>query len=182
MAKLLIQLHLVAFRCISCRPNPHPCPRPLQEGEGIFTPSQGTTGGGVNPGPIWPCLASFTPSGEAGNGAGVASFGTPLTRMRRASVALVSIVVASLRVARSGKLLILFRFVPFRSIAYRLRGDGGTLIPAFSPQGRRGLPAFAGTTAHLRVNDVCNQCRGWGGDGAMGSCRWVWGWGVLGVA
>ena len=34
---------------------------------------------GVNPGPIWPCLALFTPSGEAGNEATMASFGATLT-------------------------------------------------------------------------------------------------------
>ena len=37
------------------------------------------------------------------------------------------------------------------------------------------LPAFGGTTGFRRVDDVCNQCKGWGGDDAMGSCRWVWG-------
>ena len=37
------------------------------------------------------------------------------------------------------------------------------------------LPAFGRTTGFRRVNDVCNQCKGWGGDDAMGSCRCVWG-------
>ncbi len=75
--------------------------------------------GGVNPGPIWPCLASFTPSWEAGNEATLASFGTPLTPTRWAGVALLWPWLASSGVARSGKLLILFRFVPFRSISCR---------------------------------------------------------------
>ena len=58
-------------------------------------------GRGVNPGLIWPCLALFTPSGEAGNEARVASFGPPLTRTRWASVASWWLWLASLRVARS---------------------------------------------------------------------------------
>ena len=41
-------------------------------------------GGGVSTGPIWPCLALFTPSREAENEAGVASFATPfLTQQGR---------------------------------------------------------------------------------------------------
>ena len=35
-------------------------------------------GGGVSTGPIWPCLALFTPSREAENETGVDSFATPL--------------------------------------------------------------------------------------------------------
>ena len=185
--------------------------------------------GGLNLGPIWPWLASFTPSGEAGNEAAVASFGPPLTRTRRASRPW----LASLRVARSGKLLNLFRFVPFRSISLSSTRaplcPGRVAIPCFSgkcsfwsfsvvtpplartvfqewsgvgdphalarygpiwpdlllapstspsPRGEgtcRGqgceVPAFAGPTDYLRVNDACNQCKGWRGDGAMGSCR-----------
>ena len=46
---------------------------------------RGNDGRGVNPGPIWPCLALFTPGGEAGNEATVASFGPPFTRGRWAS-------------------------------------------------------------------------------------------------
>ena len=41
--------------------------------------------GGVNPGLIWPCLALFTPTVEAENEAGVASFGPPVTRRHWAS-------------------------------------------------------------------------------------------------
>ena len=76
MAKLIIQSHLVSFRLIplvdagggvggalgvapSMGFNPHPSPLP--EGEGTKPPSRGTTGG-LNLGPIWPWLASFTPS------------------------------------------------------------------------------------------------------------------------
>ena len=55
-------------------------PSPLK-GEGAWIPAFAGMTGGVNPGPIWPCLAPFTPSGEAGNEATVASFGTPLTRI-----------------------------------------------------------------------------------------------------
>ena len=42
--------------------------------------------GGLIPGPIWPCLARFTPNREAENEAGVASFGAPPTRKRVAAV------------------------------------------------------------------------------------------------
>ena len=45
-----------------------------------------------------------------------------------------------------------------------------TLILTFS-RGRRNPTAFAGTTSFIRVTDACNQCKGWGGDGAMGCCR-----------
>ena len=56
-------------------------------GQGCEVPvCTGTTEGGLNLGPIWPWLASFTPTGEAGNGAGVASVGTPLTGTHWASV------------------------------------------------------------------------------------------------
>ena len=45
---------------------------------------RGGRGGGEH-WPYWPCLALFTPSCEAENEAGVASFGTPSTRTRWAS-------------------------------------------------------------------------------------------------
>ena len=61
------------------------------------------------PCPIRPDLARCTPSGEAGNEAGGG---------------LVRLWWPSLRVARSGKLLIRFHSLPFRPIAYRLRGAG----------------------------------------------------------
>ena len=79
---------------------------------------------------------------------------------------LVSIVVASLRVARSGKLLILFRFVPFCSIPYRLRGAG--------MRGSR----LRGNDGRIRGNDVYEQCSSQRGYGVRGSCRWFGGWGV----
>ena len=66
--------------------------------------------GGVNPGPIWPCLASFTPSGEAENGATVASFGTALTRTRWASWPWLWPWLALSRVARSGEIFSLVAF------------------------------------------------------------------------
>ena len=57
-----------------------------------------------------------------------------------------------------------------------------------SPRGRGDLhgaecevPAFAGTTGCLCVNDACDQCTGWRGYGAMGSCRWVGAWGSEGA-
>ena len=130
----------------------------LNDGAGLwgarFPPAQGTTkGGGVNPGPIWPCLASFTPTAEAGNEATVASFGPPLTRMQWACRPWLWPCLASLRVARSGET---FNSVPFGSISfhsYRLRGAG-----------MRG--------SRLHGNDVYEQCSNQRGYGVRGSCRW----------
>ena len=50
-------------------------------------------------------LAPFTPSGEAGNEARVASFGTPLTRRHCTGVASFVATLASSRVTRSGETL-----------------------------------------------------------------------------
>ena len=89
-----------------------------------FPPTQGATEGGLIPGPIWPCLASFTPTVEAGNEATVASFGPPVTRRHWASVASLWLCLASSGVARSGET---FNSVAFGCISlhsYRLRGAG----------------------------------------------------------
>ena len=43
--------------------------------------------------------------------------------------------------------------------------------PALS-QRERGL-CLRGNDEGFRGNDACRQCRGWRGDGAMGSCRWI---------
>ena len=67
------------------------------------------------PGPIWPWLARFTPTGEAGNEATVASFGTPFIRTRWVSMTSLWPWLASLRVARSGET---FNSVPFCSISF----------------------------------------------------------------
>ena len=85
---------------------------------------RGATEGGLIPGPIWPWLASFTPTVEAGNGATLASFGTPVTRRHWASVASLWLCLASSGVARSGET---FNSVAFGCISlhsYRLRGAG----------------------------------------------------------
>ena len=65
---------------------------------------------GVSPGPIWPCLASFTPTVEARNEATLASFGTPLTPTHRASMRPRWPRLASSGVRRSG--------VTFNSVAF----------------------------------------------------------------
>ena len=78
--------------------------------------------GEVNLGPIWPWLASFTPSGEAGNEAAVASFGAPLTRTPWATRLRLWPWLASSGVGRSGET---FNSVSFRLISshsYRLCG------------------------------------------------------------
>ena len=125
----------------------------------------GTTGGGVNPGPIWPCLAPFTPSRAMEMRPVWPRFGLPLTRTRWASWPWLWPWLASSGVPRSGEIFI--------SVSYSLI-ESHSLSPeppsSPSPMGRRDLP-FAGMTRCLRVNDVHNQCTGWLGDGAMGSCR-----------
>ena len=59
------------------------------------------------------------------------------------------------------------RFPPTRE----RRGPEPSSSP--SPSGRRDLPRLRGNDGCFRVNDACDQCRGWRGDGAMGSCRWL---------
>ena len=116
---------------------------------------------GVNPGPIWPCLASFTPSGEAGNEATVASVGPPLTRRHWASWPWLWPWLASSGVARSGE--------TFNSVAFGCI----SLLSLSSTRGRDArFPPSRERRGHSR-NDACRQCRGWRGDGAMGSCRWI---------
>ena len=113
-------------------------------------------------GPIWPDLLLATSR--------VDSFGATLTlpspkgkRSCGGPRCVVPAFAGTTRVVQEwpgvAKLLILFRLVPFRSIPYRLRGQGYE------------VPAFAGTTGHLCVNDVCEQCSKRRSFGAMGSCR-----------
>ena len=57
---------------------------------------------------LWPCLASFTPSGEAENEATAASFGATLTltlsqRERGSAVGQPALVVALVGLVRSGQ-------------------------------------------------------------------------------
>ena len=198
VTELLIQLHSVAFRSIPY-PEPSSSPSPIGRRDSILRGNDGwgypyceslpvrfrSEGGqplthfdsflvvvagdggqGVNPGPIWPCLALFTPSGEAENEATAALVGTPLTPTQ----------CASMRPRwpcqewpEAGKLLFLFRFVPFRSISYR-PNPHPRLLP-----GGEGTGAFAGTTEAFRVDDVCEQCSNRRGYGAMGCCRWFGG-------
>ena len=76
-------------------------------------------------------LAPFTPSGEAGNEATVASFGTTLTPTHCASVALDVATVASLGVARSGET---FNSVAFGCISlHSLIVDVGQGAPSSQP-------------------------------------------------
>ena len=75
--------------------------------------------GGLILGPIWPRLASFTPSGEAGNEATVALFGPPITRTRWASRPWLWPWLASSGVARSGET---FNSVAFGCISWHSYG------------------------------------------------------------
>ena len=209
----LFRLHLVAFRCISYRLRGRwgwgctwgftliltfsPQGRRDLQGQGcevpVFTgiPHVGltthtTTGDrrrGVNPGPIWPCLALFTPTVEVGmrppwpwlassgvarsdetfktvsfglipshssrrpglgvqphpciQGTGDASFprrrGTMGGPLLHAYGGAIPGVERPSGVRRSGKLLILFRFVPFRSIS---ESSEPTLTLALSQRAR----------------------------------------------
>ena len=92
--------------------------------------SQGSDGWGLIPGPIWPCLASFTPTVEAGNGATVASFGPPLTRRHWASWLWLRPWLASSGVARRGET---FKSVAFGCISLHslssTRGQGCVQLP-----------------------------------------------------
>ena len=95
-----------------------------------------TDEGGVNPGPIWPCLALFTPSHEAGNEATVASFGTPFTPTWWAGRPWLRPWLASSGVARSGET---FNSVAFGCISLHFLSSE----PSPSPRAK-GDYAFAG--------------------------------------
>ena len=145
-------------------------------------------GGGVNPGPIWPCLALFTPTVEAGNGATVASFGPPLTRRRWASRPWLWPWLASAGVARSGEtfnsvafgcIQLHFPFSePSSSEASAKTGTSDTTLPPLrpvcAPLSRTLDSSLRWNDGGIRGNDVCDQCKGWGSHGAMGSCRLGW--------
>ena len=130
-------------------------------------------------GPIWPCSASFTPNGEAGNEATVASLGPPLTRTRWASRPWLWPWLASSGVARSGETFNSVSFSRISSHSYRLRGTGGPGTRGCRLRGNDETP-HTRPNPHTRplpegqeISDACNQCKGWGGGGTMGSCRRV---------
>ena len=85
----------------------------------------------MNPGPIWPCLALFTPTVEAGNGATLASLGTPFTRTHWASMRPRWPSLASSGVARSGETFNSVAFGCISLLSCRLRGAG--VSPSSSP-------------------------------------------------
>ena len=114
----------------------------------------------------WPHLAlfgPFTPSGEAGNEATVASVGPPLTRRHWASWPWLWPWLASSGVARSGET---FNSVAFGCIWLLSLSSTRGRDASFPPSRERRVPSRG-------WNDACRQCRGWRGDGAMGSCRWL---------
>ena len=109
--------------------------------------SQGSDGWGLIPGPIWPCLASFTPTVEAGNGATVASFGPPLTRRHWASWLWLRPWLASSGVARRGET---FKSVAFGCISlHSLSSTRGR--DARFPPSRERRNEFAETTHTTNV-------------------------------
>ena len=142
-------------------------------GQGCEVPRlRGNDGGGLILGPIWPWLASFTPSSEAENEATVALVGTPLTRTRQGSLTSLWPWLASSGVRRSGE--------PFISVAFGCISCRPNPHPRLDSSlrwndGDRGqgceVLVFAGTTGCFRIYDAYNQCKGARDDGATGVCR-----------
>ncbi len=107
-------------------------------------------------GPPWPRLAlrSLVRGGPAGPGCGLGwprqewpGVAKPLIQLHLVAFRCFPVVYAGTRGAfRSGQPLIQSHLVSFRLIPLVDWGRGFTLILAFSPQGRRDLTAFAGTT------------------------------------
>ena len=105
VAKLLIQLHSVAFGCIAYPPNPHPPPSP----------------GGRRDLPSKPGMRGSPASRERRKEPVLHADGGAIPGVERSS-----------GVHRSGKLLIQSHLVAFRLIPYRLRGGLGCEVPAFA--------------------------------------------------
>ena len=108
-------------------------------------------------GPPWPRLAlrSLVRGGPAGPGCGFGwprqewpGVAKPLIQLHLVAFRCFLVVYAGTRggAFRSGQPLIQSHLVSFRLIPLVDWGRGFTLILAFSPQGRRGLTAFTGTT------------------------------------
>ena len=143
MANLLNLFHFVPFRSVSHRRlglGFHPHPSLLPSREKGSDRLHGNDGGGLLPGPIWPCLASFTPTVEAGNGATLASFGTPFTRTHCASMRPRWPRLVSSGVARSGETFKTVSFSRISSHFSRRRGLG------LGMHLRLDLTVFTGTT------------------------------------
>ena len=177
MAKLLILFRLVPFRSIPYRLRGRwGCARTL-----ILTFSQGEKGP-ASVASLWPRLASsgVVRSGETFNSVAFDCIWLHSYRLRGrwgcartliltfsqgekgpASVASLWPRLASSGVVRSGKT---FKTRSFPLIPLVDGGDAGW--------GWRGS-RLRGNDGGIRVNDACDQCTGWRGDGAMGSCRTV---------
>ena len=157
----LIQLHLVAFGCISCRPNPHPSPLP--EGEGISPRLRGDDDAGgrrVNDaydqckgwrGDGWRNGQLSWRNGQLSLGWGYVWDGVTFGRFANRPY-------IHTRAGMRGS---------------RLRGNDGAPNPHphLLPAGEGTYPAFACDDEAHMIN-----VEGWRGDGAMGSCRWVGGY------
>ena len=137
--KLLIQSHLVAFRLIPYR----------LRGAGMRGSRLRGNDGGVNLGLIWPCLASFTPSGEVGNEANCGP-----------RLALVTDTGRGWEWPGVAKLLFRFHFLPFGSISHppnphpRLLPEGEGICRAGDarfPSSRERRGAFVVTTHVIMV-------------------------------
>ena len=68
--------------------------------------------------------------------------------------------------------LVAFRCIPCRCwFGVHPAGGEPHPHPRLLPSREKGFTHLRGNDGCFRVNDACNQCKGWGGDGAMGSCR-----------
>ena len=68
--------------------------------------------------------------------------------------------------------LVAFRCIPCRCwFGVHPAGGEPHPHPRLLPSREKGFARMRGNDGCFRVNDACNQCKGWGGDGAMGSCR-----------
>ena len=132
---------------------------------------RGATEGGLIPGPIWPWLASFTPTVEAGNEANQGLVWHSAHSYAVGQPALVVALVGLVGVGRSGET---FNSVAFGCISSHFpnphpnplpEGEGicmGDRDARFPPSRERRGPWR---------DEVCGHCSNQRGYGAMGSCR-----------
>ena len=110
---------------------------------------------------FWPCLASFTPTGEAGNEATVVSLASLPLRPNKGGATWG--VDACSGVAKSGKP---FNSVPFGSISTHFLSSTRGRGARFPPARERRLHS-----CNRRIQPAYNHCKGGQGYGVMGSCR-----------
>ncbi len=157
-------------------------------GDARFPPARERWGGGVNPRPIWPCLASFTPNRAMEMRPVWPRSGPPLTRTRWASRPWLWPWLASSGVPRSGET---FNSVPFRSISFHslssARAEDARFLPSRERRGvLLGFRSFLSLISPLS-RAVVQECAGVGTphtlarygpiwpDSLVGACAPSWG-------